>query len=173
MKFLILNIRLQDEKEKDKEKEKEKEKADERVCKLRFVDKSFGARQIKQPLLGKFSRPIWFFAWMEVIFVSPKADFFWIFQQKPGFFSDWNQQILWPVFFSPFIFVWPPWRPSVKSGPSPNGTCLLVPGRLPWLVRTRIPTWKCSAPRLRWFCSWFLVYDLPGLRGKNVFQAYV
>lgn len=52
---------LQDEKEKDKEKEKEKEKADERVCKLRFVDKSFGARQkkhLKNYFLGKFSRPI-------------------------------------------------------------------------------------------------------------------
>ena len=72
MNFLILNIRLQDEKEKDKEKDKEKEKADERVCKLRFVDKSFGARQKQSSSCQVF---VTNFAWMEVIFVGPKADF--------------------------------------------------------------------------------------------------
>lgn len=98
-------------------------------------------------------------------FCRSQGRFFWIFQQ-----------ILWPVFFSQFISVWPPGCIRKKWTISKwdiFGTFLLVPGRLPWLIRTRIPTWKCSAPRLRWFCSWFLVYDLPGVRGKNVFQAYV
>lgn len=63
--------------------------------------------QTKKTLLGKFSWPIWFFAWMEVIFVGPKADFSES-SSKSWNFSDWNQQILWPVFFSQFISVWPP-----------------------------------------------------------------
>ena len=85
------------------------------------------------------------FAWTEVIFVSPKADFSES-SRKSWNPSDWNQQILWPVFCLN-LFLFGHLDASVKSGPSPNGTFLLVPGRLPWLVRTRIPTWKCSAPR--------------------------
>ena len=78
MKSFISNLHLQDEKEKDKEKEKEKEKADERVCKLRFVDKSFGARQKKtsswQVLRDQFCLD-------GSDFCQSQGRFFWIFQQ--------------------------------------------------------------------------------------------
>ena len=80
MNFLILNIRLQDEKEKDKEKEKEKEKADERVCKLRFVDKSFGARQKKNSSWQVFVTNL-IFRLDGRDFCRSQGRFFWIFQQ--------------------------------------------------------------------------------------------
>lgn len=156
MKFLILNIFVCRMKRRKTRRRKRRRRKQMNGSANWDLSTNLLVPDKNNHLLGKFSRPIVFVCLDGSDFCQSQGRFFWIFQQ-----------ILWPVFCLN-LFLFGHLDASVKSGPSPNGTFL---GHFCWFLVASLGWFEHGSPLenaqhlARWFCSWFLVYDLPGVRG--------